>query len=75
MWSCSSAMRPRAAPRCVPWNPSAPSTLERAWDLWDATPFAGLDACPFVVAARATLLSSGLSVAVDRGSALCALGR
>ncbi len=51
------------------------SALERAWDLWDATPFAGLDECTFVVGARAALLSSGLSVAVDRGSALCALGR
>jgi len=50
-------------------------SLERAWDLWDPTPFAGLDDCAFVGPARASLLSSGLSVATDRGAALCALGR
>ena len=50
-------------------------SLDRAWDLWDPTPFAGLDDCAFVGAARASLLSSGLSVATDRGAALCALGR
>jgi DNA-binding SARP family transcriptional activator/predicted ATPase len=51
------------------------TSLERAWGLWDPTPFAGLDDCAFVGAARASLLSSGLSVALDRGDALCALGR
>ena len=51
------------------------ASLDRAWDLWDPTPFAGLDESAFVGAARASLLSSGLSVATDRGAALCALGR
>ncbi len=53
----------------------AVTSLDRAWDLWDPTPFAGLDDCAFVGAARASLLSSGLWVATDRGAALCALGR
>ncbi len=49
--------------------------LQRAWDLWDPTPFAGLDDCAFVGPARAALLSAGLGVAADRGAALCAVGR
>lgn len=51
------------------------ASLEQAWDLWDPTPFAGLDDCAFVGASRAHLLTSGLSVATDRGAALCSLGR
>jgi DNA-binding SARP family transcriptional activator/predicted ATPase len=50
-------------------------SLQRAAELWAAEPFAGIDDAAFVSSARASLLATGLAVAVDRGVALCSLGR
>ena len=49
--------------------------LERAWDLWNPTPLAGLDDSAFATSFRSSLVASGLSVAADLASALCALQR
>lgn len=49
--------------------------LERAWELWNPTPLAGLDDSAFASSLRASLVAAGLSVAFDLGSALCALRR
>ena len=49
--------------------------LDLAWSLSVTVPLAGLDECPFAAGSRAALVIAMLSVAADRGHALCALGR